>query len=139
MHTMRIIYIDSSDEDSFKYSILYSVHYYDIPRNPQRIFKLEPFKNKYNFSHNTPKEFEIDNPNISLIVYNKNENIIYSSNNYNTSNKASIFKINNDRYSTIRPIKNNLIKLKELLQSFSQSEIRDPRVQNILKKYSKYH
>ena len=68
---MRIIKIDSSDEDSFKFSILYSLHYYDIPRNPERIFKLIPFENRYNFSYNTPKEFEMDNPNISLTVFNE--------------------------------------------------------------------
>ena len=68
---MRIIKIDSSDEDSFEFSILYSLHYYHIPRNPERISKLIPFENRYNFSHNTPKEFEMDNPNISLTVFNE--------------------------------------------------------------------
>ena len=63
---MRIIKIDPSNEDSFKYAILYSIHYDDILRRPERISMLIPFENKYNFSQNTSKEFEMDNPNISL-------------------------------------------------------------------------
>ena len=63
---MRIIKIDSSNVDSFKYAILYSIHYDDILRRPERISMLIPFENKYNFSQNTSKEFEMDNPNISL-------------------------------------------------------------------------
>ena len=75
---MRIIKLDSSDEDTFKFSILNSLHYYDIPHNPERIYKLIAFENKYNFSHNTPREFEIDNPDISLTVFDEDERIIYS-------------------------------------------------------------
>ena len=63
---MRIIKIDSSNEDSFKYAILYSIRYDDILRRPERISMLIPFENKYNFSQNTSKEFEMDNPNIPL-------------------------------------------------------------------------
>ena len=124
---MKIINIDSSDEDSFRYAILYSLHYYDISHNPQRISKLIPFQNKYNFSHNTPKEFETDNPNISLTVFNEDKKIIYSPNNF-TPNKASIVRTNDNRYAAIKPLKGNFIKLKELLQSFSHSELRDLRV-----------
>ena len=124
---MKIINIDSSDEDSFRYAILYSLHYYDISHNPQRISKPIPFQNKYNFSHNTPKEFETDNPNISVTVFNEDKKIIYSPNNF-TPNKASIVRTNDNRYAPIKPLKDNFIKLKELLQSFSHSELRDLRV-----------
>ena len=54
----------SSSIDSFKYSILISLHYYDIYYHPERISKLKPFENKYNFTHSTPNEFEINNLNI---------------------------------------------------------------------------
>ena len=135
---MRIINTNASNEDSFKYSILCSLHYFDILRNPQKLSKLMSFENIYNFTHNTPKEFEIDNPNISLTVFNEDEKIIYSPNN-NTLNKAHKAKINDYRYAAIKPIKDHFIKLKELLQSFSQSELRDPRVQNIFKRYGEYH
>ena len=59
----------SSDIDSFKYSILISIHYYDISFHPERISKLKPFESGYNFSNITPNDFEINNPNISLIVF----------------------------------------------------------------------
>ena len=55
----------SSDIDSFKYSILMPLHYYDISFHPERISKLKPFESKYNFNDITPNEFEINNPNIS--------------------------------------------------------------------------
>ena len=42
----------------FKYSILLSLHYYDI------------------IYHNTPNDFEKDNPIISLRVYDENNEII---------------------------------------------------------------
>ena len=127
---MRIIKIDSSNEGSFKYAILYSLYYHDILRRPERIFMLIPFENKYNFSHNTPKEFEMDNPNISLNVFDESERITYSSNNF-CHNEARIVKINNHRYAGIEPLKDNSIKLNELLQSFSRSELSDSRIQSI--------
>ena len=127
---MRIIKIDSSNEGSFKYAILYSLHYCDILRRPETISMLIPFENKHNFSHNTPKEFEMDNPNILLNVFDESERITYSSNNF-CQNKARIVKINNHRYAGIKPLKDNLIKLNELLQSFSRSELSDSRIQSI--------
>ena len=113
--------------NSFRYAILYSLHYYNISCNPQRISKIILFENNYNFSHNTPKEFEIDNPNVSLTVFNEDKKIIYSPNNF-TPNKASIVRTNDNRYAAIKPLKDNFIKLKELLQSFAHSELRDLRV-----------
>ena len=74
---MRIINTNASNEDSFKYSILCSLHYLDILRNPQKISKLMSLENIYNFTHNTPKEFEKDNPKISLTVFNEDEKRIY--------------------------------------------------------------
>ena len=44
----------SSGIDSFKYSILISLHYYDISFHPERISKLQPFENKCNFIHIAP-------------------------------------------------------------------------------------
>ena len=45
--------------------------------------------------------------------------------------------MNDIEYAAITPIKDHFIKLKELLQTFSQSELKDLRVQNIFKKYIK--
>ena len=90
---MRRISPRSSDIDSFKYSILISLHYYDISFHPERISKLKPFENKYNFKNITPNDFEINNSNISLTIFDENNNIIYSSKN-NSTNKALIVKNN---------------------------------------------
>ena len=62
---MRKINPKSSDEDSFKYSILISLYYYEINFQPERVSKLKLFEDKYNFNHIKPNEFEINNPNIS--------------------------------------------------------------------------
>ena len=102
---MREISLRSSDIDSFKYSILISLHYYDISFHPERISKLKPFENKYNFKNITPNEFERNNPNISLT----------------------------DRYSAIKQSKNKFIKLNKLLESFLHIELREDILQNILK------
>ena len=90
---MRRISPRSSDIDSFKYSILISLHYYDISFHPERISKLKPFENKYNFKNIMPNDFEINNSNISLAIFDENNNIIYSSKN-NSTNKALIVKNN---------------------------------------------
>ena len=129
---MRKINTRSSNTDSFKYSILISLHYYDISFDPERISKLKPFENKYNFTHITPNEFEINNPNISLTVFDENNNIIYTPNN-NSTNNAQIVKINNYRYAAVKPLKNKLIKLNELLKYFSHLKLREHIIQNILK------
>ena len=65
---MRKINPKSYDADSFKYSILISLHYYDISFQPA----LKPYENKYNFIHITPTEFETNNSNISLTIYDEN-------------------------------------------------------------------
>ena len=74
---MRKINSKSSKIDSFKYSILISLHYQDIYYHPEIISKLKPFENKYKFIHTTPNEFEINNPNISLTAFDENDNIVY--------------------------------------------------------------
>ena len=129
---MRRISPRSSDIDSFKYSILISLHYYDISFHPERISKLKPFENKQNFKNITPNDFEINNPNISLTIFDENNEIIYSSKN-NSANKAQIIKLKNDRYLAIKPLKNKLIKLDKLLKSFSHIELREHLLQSILK------
>ena len=98
---MRRISPRSSDIDSFKYSILVSLHYYDISFRPERISKLRPFENKQNFKNITPNDFGINNSNISLSIFDENNEIIYSSKN----NKSQIVKLKNDRYLVIKPLK----------------------------------
>ena len=91
---MRKINPKSSDIDSFKYSILISLHYYDISFHPEIISKLKPFENGYNFKNITPNDFEINNPNISLTAFDENNKGIYTSKN-NSDNKAEIATLKN--------------------------------------------
>ena len=67
----------SSDIDSFKYSVLISLHYYDISFHPERISKLQLLGNKCNFIHTTPTEFEINNLNTSLTIFDEINKKIY--------------------------------------------------------------
>ena len=58
-------------KDTFKYSILISLHYYDINCHPERITKLKPYEDKYDFTNTTYTTFEQNNPSISLTVMMK--------------------------------------------------------------------
>ena len=129
---MRKIIPKSSKIDSFKYSILISLHYYDISYYQERVSKLKPFEIKYDFIDTTPNEFEINNTNISLTVFDEKNKIIYRSNN-NSTHKAQIVKIDNDGYAAIKPLKDKFIKLNKLLQSFSHLELREHILHTILK------
>ena len=129
---MRKINPKSSDIDSFKYSILISLHYYDISFHPERILKLKPFENKYNFINITPNEFEINNLNISLTIFDENNKRIYMTESNSTS-KSQITKLKNNRYAALKPLKNKFIKLDKILASFSHIESREHIQQNILK------
>lgn len=74
---MKIINLKCSNEDSLKYSILLSLHYYDISHNPERITKLKKYEDRYIFTYNTHNEFELNNLNISLTIVDENNDIIY--------------------------------------------------------------
>ena len=120
-YIMRKINPKSSDIDSFKYWILISLHYYDKPFHLERISKLKPFENKYDFKNIAHNEFEINIPNISLAVFDENNKIIYTSKN-NSTIKVQKAKLKNIRYATIKPLKNKFIKLDRLLATFSHIE-----------------
>ena len=76
---MRKINPKSSDTDSFKYSVLISLHYYNIYFHVERISKLKPYENKYNFIQITPTEFETNNSNIRLTIFDEGNKKIYHS------------------------------------------------------------
>ena len=79
------------NKDSFKYSILISLHYYDLNTRKERTNKLNKYINNYNFKSNNYLTFENDN-NISLSVYDENGKIIHNSN--NNSNKKTMYSKN---------------------------------------------
>ena len=66
---MRKISPKSSNVDSF--TILISLHYYDLSFHPERISKLKPFQKQNNFIHIIPTKFETNNSNISFTIFNE--------------------------------------------------------------------
>ena len=91
---MKIINPKCTNEDSFKYSILISLHYYELNIHKKRINQLNKYTNNHNFESNNYDNFENNNPYISLSVYDENVKLLYKSLN-NTNNEASTVKINN--------------------------------------------
>ena len=121
---MRKINRKSSDIHSFKYSILTSLHYYDISFHPERISNLNPYENHYNFLHITPTEFEINNSNVSLNISNEDKKYIHASGN-NSSHQVNIIQLKNNRYAAIRPLKNKCTQLNGILKSFCHMKLKE--------------
>ena len=111
-----------SNEDSFKYSILCSLYYYYLKVYKETINKLNKYINDHNFTLINFNEFENNNPNISLSVYDDLGRKIYMSNN-KSINKACIVKINNNRYHALKIIEDKYKQLEELLKQFTHKEI----------------
>ena len=77
---MRTIKPKCTNEDSFKYSILISLHYNDLNSHKERINQLNKYINKYNFASTNYADFENNNPYISLTVYDDYAQVLYKSN-----------------------------------------------------------
>ena len=75
------------------YSLLISLHYYDISQNPEKITKLRAYMSNYYFTDTTANGFEMNNPHASLEIMDEDKNIVYSPSN-TTNNKAVIVKAN---------------------------------------------
>ena len=82
------------------YSILISLHYYDISFHPERISKLKPYENKCNFLHITPTECETNKSDIWLAIFDENNKKIYHTKN-DRWNKAYIVQLKNNRYAAL--------------------------------------
>ena len=121
---MRSINPKCSNEDSFKYSILISIYYYDLKVHKERRRQLDKYLNEYNFNSNNYQTFENDNPCLSLNVYDENKELIHKSIN-NSLNIACIVNINNHRYHALKPDKDKYIQLRTILNQFSQKELFD--------------
>ena len=92
----------SSNVDSFKCSILISLHYYDISFHPERISKLKQYECLYDFNDMTPRKFEINNPNISLNIFNNDgEQLCTSSNDgiFKTGNINAAIKLSKNKHT----------------------------------------
>ena len=119
---MKIINPKCTNEDSFKYSILISLHYYELNIHKKRINQLNKYTNNHNFESNNYDNFENNNPYISLSVYDENVKLLYKSLN-NTNNEASTVKINNHWYHALKRNKNIYKQLNDLLKQFTHKEL----------------
>ena len=128
---MRAINPKYTNENSFKYSILFSLHYYELNNHPERINQLNKYMHKYKFISNDYNTFDSNNPCISLTIYDEYGKILYKSK--NKSNKqAHIVKINNYRYHALKPHKDKYIQLKELLNQFTYKELKEYVLRKII-------
>ena len=122
---MKTINLKCTNDDSFKYSILISLHYYDLNSHKERINRLNKYIKNYNFKSNNPTDFEINNPYISLTIYDEHNKIVYKPLN-KSNNKAYALKINN-KYYALKPDIDKFMQLKQLLiyikQCYSRSTL----------------
>ena len=121
---MKTINPKCTNEDSFKYSILVSLHFYELNTHKGRANQLSKYIDHNKVSFNHFDTFESNNPNVSLNGYDENGKLIHKSLN-NSINKAHTVKINNNRHHALKPDKDKYIQLKELLKQFSQKELYD--------------
>ena len=126
---MKTINPKCTDADSFKYSVIISLHYFDLYNHKERINQLNKYINNYNFLSNNPSNFEINNTCISLTVYNEHNEVIYKSLN-KSNNRACIIKINN-RYHALKPDEDKFIQLKNLLKQFTHKELTEYILNNV--------
>ena len=103
---MRLINIKCKGIESFEYSILLYLYYYNIKKNhgrvSQLIFNINPSLDiKFN-KNNDLEQFEKDNPHIDLFIIDVNSNPVFLTRN-NASIKVTIVKLNEHRYSLIKP------------------------------------
>ena len=117
---MRIINVQCDDNESFKYSILLYLYYYNIKSNHGRITQLvnhiEPYIDIEFSNNNDIYQFEKDNNHINLPIINTNSEPVFLSRN-NAPIRVIIAKIN-DRYGILKPTRerfnNNIIEINKI-------------------------
>ena len=102
---MRIINVQCDDNQSFKYSILLYLYYYNIKNNHGRISQLNnnlyPYIDiKFN-ENNDLYQFEQDNKHVNLLIIDNNSKAVFLSRN-NAPIKVIIVK-NDNRYAISKP------------------------------------
>ena len=103
---MRLINIKCNDFDSFKYSILLYIYYYNIKNNylgPTEMNKHSTPYIKINFNENNDiYQLEKNNTFINLLIIDINDKHIFLTRNNAKINKT-IVKLNDHRYSLYKP------------------------------------
>ena len=119
---MRTINPKCINEDSFKYSILISLNYYELYSHKERMNQLNKYSHICIFNSNNYVDFDTNNPSISLTVYDENGKFLHKPEN-NTDNDAYVVKINNNRYHASKPNKDKYNQLNYLLKKFTPKEL----------------
>ena len=103
---MRLINIKCNVSDSFKYSILLYLYYYNIKNNylrPTEISKQSnPYIQIYFNENNDIYQFEKDNTFINLLIIDINNKPIFLTHN-NAKIEVTIVKLNDHRYLLYKP------------------------------------
>ena len=121
---MKAINPKCSIDDSFKYSIVISLHYYELNVRKERINRLNKYINNYKFNSNNYDTFENNNPSIPLSVYDEYGTLLHKSLN-NSNEKVYRVKVNNHRYHEVKPNKDKYKQIEELLKQFTHKELTD--------------
>ena len=103
---MRLINIKCDNSDSFKYSILLYLYYYNIKINYNRPTEINKHRYPYMLIHfndgNHIIQFEKDNLLIDLLIIDNNNKPLFLTRN-NANIKVTIVKLNDHRYSLCKP------------------------------------
>ena len=103
---MHLINIKCNDNESFKYSILLYLYYYNIKKNHFRVSLMNNNLNPYihiKFNENNDLcQFKKDNPFIDLLIVDINGNPLFLTRNI-AYIKITIVKLNGNRYSLLKP------------------------------------
>ena len=115
---MCLINIICIDKESFKYSVLLYIYYYNIKKNRAKVSQLINNVNPYidiRFNKNSDiVQFERDNTHISLFITDSEGNPLFLTRN-NGSTQVTIVKLNDYRYSLVEPsIKHYMHNINEI-------------------------
>ena len=103
---MRLISMICTDKESFKYSVLLYIFYYNIKENRARVSQLINNINPHiniKFNENSDiVQFERDNSHINLFIIDIDGNPVFLTRN-NGSIQVTILKLNDNRYTLVKP------------------------------------
>ena len=107
----------SNDNKSFQYSITLSLYYKEIGNNFNRITKIKPYVNNFNWNNinfaptkQDYEAFEINNLEIALNIYQTNNGKIsqlYKSN-YDRTKKVNLLLLENKHHVSVKNLKSLL-------------------------------
>ena len=104
---MRLINIKCDNSDSFQYSILLYLYYYNMKFNHSRPTEIDkhcdPYIDIIFNKSNEVIQFEHDDPLIDLLFIDINDKPLFLTRN-NANIKITIVKLNDYRYSLSKPI-----------------------------------